>query len=78
MKRFVICLVALLSIITMKAQDRKTLEQRIIELEDRVALKNLVDTFSNLSDTKEAELQAQLFTDDATVKTLYEGKSSLN
>lgn len=74
MKRFVICLVALLSIITMKAQDRKTLEQRIIELEDRVALKNLVDTFSNLSDTKEAELQAQLFTDDATVKTLYEGK----
>lgn len=58
----------------MNAQNNKTIEQRIAELEDRVALKNLVDTFSNLSDTKEAELQAQLFTEDATVKTLIDGK----
>lgn len=58
----------------MNAQNNKSIEQRIAELEDRVALKNLVDTFSNLSDTKEAELQAQLFTEDATVKTLIDGK----
>lgn len=58
----------------MNAQNNKTIEQRIAEFEDRVALKNLVDTFSNLSDTKEAELQAQLFTEDATVKTLIDGK----
>ena len=61
----------------MNAQSHKTIEQRIIELEDRAALKNLVDTFSNLSDTKEAELQAQLFTKDATVKTIINGKVSV-
>lgn len=56
------------------AQSQKSLEQRIVELEDRAALKNLVDTFSTLSDTKEAELQATLFTEDATVKTLVNGQ----
>ncbi len=67
-------LITILSVVTMNAQSNKTIEQRIAELEDRIALKNLVDTFSNLSDTKEAELQAQLFTEDATVKTLIDGQ----
>lgn len=49
-------------------------EQRIVELEDRAALRNLVDTFATLSDTKEAELQGLLFTEDATVKTVFDGK----
>lgn len=37
------------------------------ELADRAALKRLVDTFSNLADTKEADAQARLFTDSAVV-----------
>lgn len=57
----------------MNAQN-KSIEQRIQELEDRAALKNLVDTFSILADTKEAELQATLFTEDASVKNYMNGK----
>jgi ketosteroid isomerase-like protein len=44
-----------------------TFAQRIQQLEDRAALKTLVDTFSNLADTKEVDKQVLLFTDDATV-----------
>ena len=55
MKRIILSLITILSVVTMNAQNNKTLEQHIMELEDRAALKNLVDTFSTLSDTKEAE-----------------------
>lgn len=44
----------------------------IQEIADRMALKNLVDTFSNLADTKEIDKQVQLFTEDAEV-TSYQG-----
>lgn len=74
MKRIILSLITILSVVTMNAQNNKTLEQRIMELEDRAALKNLVDTFSTLSDTKEAEQQSLLFTEDATVKTYIGGK----
>ena len=39
----------------------------IQEISDRLALKDLVDTFSNLADTKEIDQQVQLFTEDAEV-----------
>lgn len=42
------------------------------EIADRIALKDLVDTFSNLADTKEIDKQVQLFTEDAEV-TSYQG-----
>ena len=74
MKKIILSIIAILSVVAMDSQNNKTIEQRIMELENRVALKNLVDTFSNLSDTKEAELQAQLFTE---VKTLINGKVSV-
>ncbi len=45
----------------------------IHEMADRMALKDLVDTFSNLADTKEIDRQVQLFTEDAEV-TSYQGK----
>ncbi|MBS0590427.1 MAG: nuclear transport factor 2 family protein, partial [Proteobacteria bacterium] len=41
------------------------LTQRLQQLEDRVALKTLVDTFSNLADTKSVDEQVLLFTEDA-------------
>ena len=37
------------------------------KLEDQLALKKLVDTFSNLADTKDTKAQMDLFTDDAEV-----------
>ena len=44
----------------------------IQEIADRMALKDLVDTFSNLADTKEIDKQVQLFTEEAEV-TSYQG-----
>ena len=45
----------------------------IQEIADRMALKDLVDTFSNLADTKEIDEQVQLFTEDAEVVS-YQGE----
>lgn len=50
------------------------LGQRIRQLEDRAALKALVDTFSNLADQKDVQKQVLLFTEDATVESWSEGK----
>ena len=48
-----------------------TLEQRIQKLEDRAAIKYLVDHFSNLADNKDVTSQMSLFTEDATVDTYF-------
>ncbi len=45
----------------------------IQKIADRMALKDLVDTFSNLADTKEIDEQVQLFTEDAEVIS-YQGE----
>ncbi|MGR3809753.1 nuclear transport factor 2 family protein [Jiulongibacter sp. NS-SX5] len=55
------------------AQGQITLEQRVTLLEDKQALKELVDTFSNLADEKKAKEQTFLFTEDATVETYIGG-----
>ena len=47
---------------------------RLTEIEDRMAIKNLVDTFSVLADVKETEKQTSLFTEDALVETFIGGK----
>ena len=55
-----------------EAQNMKNndvLKHRIGEIEDRLALKELVDTFSTLSDRKEVRAQTQLFTPNAIVET---------
>lgn len=51
------------------------LEKRINELENVRALRELVDNFSILADKKEAQAQALLFTEDATVETIVGGNS---
>lgn len=45
------------------------LKKRIGEIEDRLALKELVDNFSILSDKKDVRAQTQLFTANAVVET---------
>jgi ketosteroid isomerase-like protein len=52
------------------------LAQRIQQLEDRAALKMLVDTFSNLADRKDVQRQVLLFTEDASVESITDGKPS--
>lgn len=49
--------------------------QNLSEIQDRLALKELVDTFSNLADTKDIPSQIQLFTKDAVVESFRNGVS---
>jgi hypothetical protein len=51
------------------AQKANDLNARITAIEDRIALKNLVDTFSILADQKETQIQSLLFTENATVES---------
>lgn len=51
---------------------KNEMSMNIQEIADRIALKDLVDTFSNLADTKEIDKQVQLFTEEAEV-TSYQG-----
>ena len=78
MKRtfFIAALMTAFNFTTMNGQNinEKTLEQRIEAIEDRMAIKNVVDTFSTLADTKEVELQGLLFTEDAKVVNHAEGR----
>jgi hypothetical protein len=53
--------------------DYNSLNKGITELEDKLAIKNLVDTFSILADQSKAEDQTLLFTEDATVETFING-----
>jgi hypothetical protein len=48
------------------------LEQRLQQIEDRVSIKSVVDTFSTLADQKDVASQLSLFTEDATVETYFE------
>ncbi len=43
------------------------LENKIAEIEDKEEIRKLVDSFSILADQKDAQTQAQLFTEDAVV-----------
>ena len=43
------------------------LMRRVQELEDREAIRNVLDTFSNTADIRDMEAQGQLFTEDAKV-----------
>ena len=47
---------------------------RLQQLEDRAALKSLVDTFSNLADAKDVQAQLLLFTEDATIDSYVGGQ----
>ena len=75
MKRLALILTLL---IPLSAQAQITPEQdttvRLRQLEDRAALKSLVDTFSNLADAKDVQGQLLLFTEDATVDSYVGGR----
>ena len=44
------------------------------EMADRMAIKNSVDTFSILADQKETQKQTLLFTEDAIVESISQGR----
>lgn len=51
-----------------------TTEQRLTAIEDRMAIKRVVDDFSNLADSKEIAKQVLLFTEDGQVTSVVGGK----
>ena len=56
--------------------DNKTIEQRLAVIEDKMAIKYVVDEFSNLADTKEIDKQVLLFTEDGVVESVSKGQPS--
>ena len=68
MKGYLTSLLILLAPILSIAQDmNKTIEQRLTAIEDKRAIKYVVDEFSNLADTKDIDQQVLLFTEDGEV-----------
>jgi hypothetical protein len=59
---------------TTPTNDSEDLGRRIGALEDRAAIKQLVDRFSVLADLKKTQEQTLLFTEDATVSTTMNGQ----
>jgi hypothetical protein len=67
----------LLSTITFaQKMGNKSIEQRLEAIEDKMAIKYVVDEFSNLADTKEIDKQVLLFTEDGVVESLSKGQPS--
>jgi hypothetical protein len=54
-----------------------TVEQRLAEIEDKMAIKEVVDKFSNLADTKEIDQQVLLFTEDGEVESVTNGQGNV-
>ena len=63
MKKLILVLFALVSSMSISAQCSN-------DVQDQLALKRLVDTFSNLADVKDVDSQILLFTEDAEVITI--------
>lgn len=77
MKNLILAVVLLSAPVAIEAQARGggDLSRRIQLLEDRAALKALVDAFSILADQKDVQKQTLLFTEDATVESHPAGQS---
>jgi ketosteroid isomerase-like protein len=58
-----------------QTNNKKNMEQRLAAIEDKMAIKYVVDVFSNLADTKEIDRQVQLFTEDGVVESRSAGQA---
>lgn len=77
MKKLITLFALLFAVNNLNAQTmEKSLEQRLAEIEDKMAIKNVVDRFSNLADTKEIDKQVLLFTEDGVVESISNGNQS--
>jgi len=74
----IIVLTLLLSLSTVtfaqKNMEKNNVEQRLAAIEDKMAIKYIVDEFSNLADTKEIDKQVLLFTEDGVVESASSGQ----
>jgi hypothetical protein len=72
---FIIALIGITVSTHAQSTNKKKMEADKSELEDKIALKNLVDTFSVLADVKDVKTQVLLFTENASVESFRDGKS---
>ena len=72
MKKYILTLI--ISSFSIIAMAQKSTKVRLQEIEDRLALKALVDEFSILADTKDIKNQVLLFTENAVVETSMGGQ----
>jgi ketosteroid isomerase-like protein len=74
----IIVLTLLLSLSTVtfaqKNMEKNNIQQRLEAIEDKMAIKYVVDEFSNLADTKEIDKQVMLFTEDGVVESASSGQ----
>ena len=77
MKRLVVAIALLAASLPAGAQTMKSGNRsaNMREIEDKIELRELVDTFSILADKKEARKQTELFTVNSTVETYINGAS---
>lgn len=64
------------TLIFAQKMDNKNLAERLNAIEDKMAIKEVVDIFSNLADTKEIDKQVLLFTEDGIVESFSNGQPS--
>jgi len=78
MKSSIVFLVLLLlsTLIFAQKMEKTKVEQRLTAIEDKMAIKYVVDQFSNLADTKEIDKQVMLFTEDGIVESISNGQPS--
>ena len=76
MRKYMLVLMALLiPFFTGAKEMAPDMTVRMQRIEDKLTLKELVDTFSILADQKAVKEQVELFTDTATVETFVNGAS---
>lgn len=78
MKTILIALTFAIVTVRASSADASSLERRIAIIEDKIAIKQVVDTFSELADTKEIDKQVQLFTKDGVVDSISNGKPGIS
>jgi hypothetical protein len=69
----IVILLVFVNLTFAQKMDLKKTEQRIATIEDKMAIKEVVDVFSNLADTKEIDKQVLLFTEDGIVESYSNG-----
>lgn len=73
---YLVTLLLTSNLINAQTMETKSTQQRLLEIEDKMAIKNVVDVFSNLADTKEIDRQVLLFTEDGVVESVSMGQPS--
>ena len=67
-------IIAIAAMMAVSCNSNSDLKKRVEAVENRLELKNLVDTFSVLADVKDTNTQGLLFTEDGSMKTVANGQ----